>query len=231
MRSLDHEGVVIRRLNKRNCDIAGRGLAPIRYEPIVSVRRAASARLPLPNSANFSVLAYESLTSEEEFVAVCLGDLHGWEGSVLVRIHSQCLTGDVFGSLRCDCGVQLQRALELIRAEGRGVIVYQFQEGRGIGIVNKIRAYSLQDEGADTVEANERLGLGIDLREYHQCGEILLDLGLSRVRVLTNNPLKVQALVEVGLESVERCPLLVEEAEPCARYLQTKRQKLGHLKS
>jgi 3,4-dihydroxy 2-butanone 4-phosphate synthase/GTP cyclohydrolase II len=147
----------------------------------------------------------------------------------LVRIHSQCLTGDVFGSIKCDCGLQLEKAMELIEAEGFGAIVYQQQEGRGIGIINKIRAYALQDEGADTVEANEQLGFAIDERNYQQCAEILFDLGLCKVRVMSNNPDKIEALEKAGLQVIERVPIEVESKEPAAHYLRTKREKLGHL--
>src|SRR5437762_13317442 len=147
----------------------------------------------------------------------------------LVRIHSQCLTGDVFGSRKCDCGAQLHRTMEMIEEEGRGAIVYQQQEGRGIGIINKIRAYELQDKGADTVEANERLGLAVDAREYRQCAEVLFDLGLCKVRVLSNNPGKLRALDEAGLQVVERVPIEVEPSDDAVRYLRTKKQKLGHL--
>jgi len=146
-----------------------------------------------------------------------------------VRIHSQCLTGDVFGSTKCDCGAQLYRTMEMIEAEGRGAIVYQQQEGRGIGILNKIRAYALQDEGADTVEANERLDLPIDSRDYRQCAEVLFDLGLCKVRVISNNPGKLSALEEAGLEIVERVSIEVAPSKSAARYLQTKKEKLGHL--
>lgn len=149
----------------------------------------------------------------------------------LVRIHSQCLTGDVFGSVKCDCGPQLHKAMEMIEAEGLGAIVYQQQEGRGIGILNKIRAYALQDEGADTVEANERLGFAVDARDYQQCAEILFDLGLCKVRVISNNPDKLKALEEAGLQVVERIPIEVPATEPAAHYLRTKKEKLGHLLS
>src|SRR5687767_10666533 len=147
----------------------------------------------------------------------------------LVRIHSQCLTGDVFGSIKCDCGPQLQKAMEMIDSEGRGAIVYQQQEGRGIGIINKIRAYALQDEGADTVEANEELGFAVDARDYGQCAEILFDLGLCKVRVISNNPDKIRALERAGLQIVERIPIEVESAEPAAHYLKVKKEKMGHL--
>jgi GTP cyclohydrolase II len=146
-----------------------------------------------------------------------------------VRIHSQCLTGDVFGSTKCDCGPQLHRTLQMIQREGRGAVVYQQQEGRGIGILNKIRAYALQDEGADTVEANERLNLPVDSRDYRQCAEVLFDLGLCKVKVISNNPGKLKALKEAGMEIVERVSIEVEASAPAARYLQTKKEKLGHL--
>jgi 3,4-dihydroxy 2-butanone 4-phosphate synthase/GTP cyclohydrolase II len=147
----------------------------------------------------------------------------------LVRIHSQCLTGDVFDSVKCDCGPQLHKAMEMIEAEGRGAIVYQQQEGRGIGIINKIRAYALQDEGADTVEANEQLGFAVDARSYQQCAEILFDRGLCQVKVMSNNPDKLAALEKAGLRIVERIPIEVEAQKAAAHYLKTKKEKLGHL--
>ena len=145
----------------------------------------------------------------------------------LVRIIAG-LTGK-FGSTKCDCGLQLHRTLQMIEAEGRGALVYQQQEGRGIGIINKIRAYALQDEGLDTVEANEHLGLAVDSREYRQCAEVLFDLGLCKVRVLSNNPLKLRALEEAGLEIVERVAIEVQPHEDAEKYMQTKKEKLGHL--
>lgn len=193
----------------------------------LSVERVSVARLPT-DFGDFRIAGYRSLTTGEEFVALFKGDLRT-DAPVLVRIHSQCLTGDVFASRKCDCGPQLHRAMELIEAEGRGAIVYQLQEGRGIGIINKIRAYALQDEGADTVEANERLGLAVDLREYRQCAEVLFDLGLCRVRMMSNNPLKIRALEEAGLKVVERVALEVEPHDAAVHYLRTKKQKLGHL--
>jgi 3,4-dihydroxy 2-butanone 4-phosphate synthase/GTP cyclohydrolase II len=193
----------------------------------LSVERVAEAHLPT-EVGEFKIAGYRSLTSGEEFVVLFKGEMRP-EIPTLVRIHSQCLTGDVFGSTKCDCGRQLRRAMELIEQEGHGAIVYQHQEGRGIGILNKIRAYALQDQGADTVEANERLGLGIDLREYRQCAEVLFDLGLCQVRVLSNNPLKILALEQAGLEIVERVSIEVEPTESATHYLRTKKQKLGHL--
>jgi len=193
----------------------------------LSVERVSTATLPTEVGV-FKIGGYRSLTSDEEFVVLFKGEIER-DVPTLVRIHSQCLTGDVFGSTKCDCGRQLRRAMELIEAEGRGAIVYQMQEGRGIGIINKIRAYALQDEGADTVEANERLGLGIDLREYRQCAEVLFDLGLCSVRLMSNNPLKLQAMKEAGLNVVERVSIEVEPADAAVHYLRTKKEKLGHL--
>ncbi|HEV7374639.1 MAG TPA: GTP cyclohydrolase II [Pyrinomonadaceae bacterium] len=193
----------------------------------LSVERVAEARLPT-EVGEFKIAGYRSRTSGEEFVVLSKGELQP-EIPTLVRIHSQCLTGDVFGSTKCDCGRQLKRAMEMIEHEGRGAIVYQQQEGRGIGILNKIRAYALQDEGADTVEANERLGLAVDSREYMQCAEVLFDLGLCQVRVLSNNPLKLRALEEAGLEVVERVSIEVESRESAEHYMRTKKEKMGHL--
>ena len=195
--------------------------------PILSVERVSVANLPT-EWGDFKIAGYRSLTSDEEFVVLFKGEMRR-DIPTLVRIHSQCLTGDVFGSTKCDCGPQLHRTMELIQQEGRGALVYQQQEGRGIGIINKIRAYALQDAGADTVEANEILGLAVDLREYKQCAEILFDLGLCQVKVLSNNPLKLRALEEAGLHVVERVSIEVEPTERAAHYLRTKKEKLGHL--
>ncbi len=192
-----------------------------------SVERVAVATLPT-EWGDFQIAGYRSLTSDEEFVVLFKGEMRR-EVPTLVRIHSQCLTGDVFGSTKCDCGEQLHQTMRMIQEEGRGAIVYQQQEGRGIGILNKIRAYALQDQGADTVEANERLGLAVDLREYRQCAEILFDLGLCQVRVISNNPLKLQALEDAGLKIVERVSIEVESTDKAAGYLRTKKEKLGHL--
>ena len=192
-----------------------------------TVERVAVASLPT-EWGQFQIAAYRSLTTNEEFVALFKGEMDR-NVPTLVRIHSQCLTGDVFGSIKCDCGQQLHQTMQMIEQEGRGAIVYQQQEGRGIGIVNKIRAYALQDKGADTVEANERLGLAVDLRDYRQCAEILFDLGLCRVKVISNNPQKLRALEEAGLKIVERVSIEVDSAENAAGYLRTKKEKLGHL--
>jgi len=192
-----------------------------------TVQRIAVASLPTERG-DFQIAAYRSLTTKEEFVALFKGEMSR-DVPTLVRIHSQCLTGDVFGSTKCDCGRQLHQTMQMIQQEGRGAIVYQQQEGRGIGIVNKIRAYALQDQGADTVEANERLGLAVDLRDYRQCAEILFDLGLCQVKVISNNPLKLRALEEAGLKIVERVSIEVDAEEDAAGYLRTKKEKLGHL--
>ena len=193
----------------------------------ISVEKVAVANLPT-QIGKFKIAGYRSQTSNEEFVVLFKGKMQA-NFPTLVRIHSQCLTGDVFGSIKCDCGQQLEKAMELIEQAGRGAIVYQQQEGRGIGIINKIRAYALQDEGADTVEANERLGFVVDGRNYQQCAEILFDLGLCKVRVMSNNPDKLDALEKAGLQVVERVPIEVETREPAAHYLRTKKEKLGHL--
>jgi 3,4-dihydroxy 2-butanone 4-phosphate synthase/GTP cyclohydrolase II len=187
----------------------------------------AEARLPT-EFGEFRIIGYQSLNSDEEFVVLARGELRK-DQATLVRIHSQCLTGDVFGSVKCDCGQQLRTAMELIEREGSGAIVYQHQEGRGIGIINKIRAYALQDEGADTIEANEKLGLAVDLRCYEQCAEILRDLGLNRVRLMSNNPEKMRALEEMGLEVVERVSLVIPPSDAARDYLRTKKERMGHL--
>src|SRR5439155_1106665 len=164
----------------------------------------------------------------EEAVALVRGDLTG-EPPPLVRIHSQCLTGDVFHSLRCDCRAQLELALERIAEEDRGILIYEHQEGRGIGLLNKLRAYELQDQGADTVEANERLGFKADLRSYQLPGEILRFFQLSSVRLLSNNPEKVEALERAGIRVVERIPCLAAPLDSTETYLRTKKTKMGHL--
>src|ERR1044071_2266169 len=175
--------------------------------PKKTIERVADARLPT-ETGDFRIIGFRSLVSTEEFVVLVKGELRPDRAS-LVRIHSQCMTGDVFGSLKCDCGRQLDAAMKLIEQEGHGAIVYQQQEGRGIGIINKIRAYALQDEGADTIEANERLGFEADMRRYEQCAEILLELGLRAVRVMSDNPAKIRALRQAGLKVVERVRLHV----------------------
>ena len=193
----------------------------------LTVEKVAVANLPT-QFGEFKIAGYRSLNSPEEFVVLFKGEMKP-EIPTLVRIHSQCLTGDVFSSIKCDCGPQLHKAMELIEEAGSGAIVYQQQEGRGIGIINKIRAYALQDKGADTVEANEALGFEVDAREYQQCAEILFDLGLCKVRVMSNNPDKISALEKAGLQIVERVPIEVKSQEPAAHYLKIKKEKLGHL--
>jgi len=194
-----------------------------------TVEKVAEARLPT-ETGEFRIIGFRSLVSTEEFVALVKGELRP-DQPTLVRIHSQCMTGDVFGSIKCDCGRQLQAAMKLIEEEGHGAIVYQQQEGRGIGIINKIRAYALQDEGADTIEANERLGFAADMRRYDQCAEILLELGLGAVRVMSDNPAKIRALRQAGLSVVERVQLDIEPHDFFAGYLKTKKEKMGHLVS
>jgi 3,4-dihydroxy 2-butanone 4-phosphate synthase/GTP cyclohydrolase II len=200
---------------------------PPRCAPARTIERVATARLPT-DYGEFRIIGYRSLTSDEEFVALVRGELRA-DRPALARIHSQCLTGDVFGSVKCDCGRQLHAAMRLIADEGCGVIVYQQQEGRGIGIINKIRAYALQDAGANTIEANLRLGLEVDLRQYGQCAEILLDLGLRQVRVLSNNPEKIRALKASGLQVVARVALEPPPTGAASDYLRTKKEKMGHL--
>jgi len=191
------------------------------------VHRVAEARLPT-EFGEFTVIAYRNDVDRAEHVALVMGDVAG-QANVLVRMHSKCLTGDVFGSQRCDCGFQLHAAMALVGREGRGVIVYLDQEGRGIGLLNKIRAYALQDSGADTVQANQRLGFAPDLRNYGIGAQILRDLGLSSIRVMTNNPRKLVGLEGYGLEIVERVPLVASPTQDNQDYLRTKRDKLGHL--
>jgi len=193
------------------------------------VRRVAEETvLPTPYG-EFRVVGYEDVVNHDQHAVLAMGDLRAAEPA-LVRVHSECLTGDVFGSQRCDCGQQLRRAMELIAEEGRGVIVYlRGHEGRGIGLHNKLRAYRLQDEGLDTVEANHKLGFPEDLRDYGIGAQILVDLGVYRMRLLTNNPQKLVGLEGYGLEVVERLPLLVPPNPKNARYLATKQQKMGHL--
>ena len=191
------------------------------------VHRVASTRLPTPHG-EFTVIGYANDIDDAEHIALVYGDVSNRDG-VLVRMHSKCLTGDVFGSARCDCGWQLQNAMHMIAEEGAGVVVYLDQEGRGIGLLNKLKAYELQDAGHDTVEANARLGFAPDLRNYGIGAQILIDLGLSSLRILTNNPMKLVGLEGYGLDIVER--VAIERAPTLENrgYLDAKRDKLGHL--
>lgn len=192
-----------------------------------AVNKVAEANLPTAYGP-FKIVAYENKLTGDQHVALVKGDITG-EEPVLVRVHSECLTGDVFGSFRCDCGDQLKMAMEMIAAEGRGVILYMRQEGRGIGLHNKVRAYALQDRGLDTVEANVALGFAPDLRDYGIGAQILVDLGLKKIRLLTNNPRKVVGLQGHGLTVVERVPIVVPAKPENHAYLETKRSKMGHL--
>ena len=191
------------------------------------VRQVAVVRMPT-RFGEFTAYGYESLLDHEQHLALVKGDVAG-EENVLVRVHSECLTGDVFHSLRCDCGEQLETALELIAKEERGVLLYMAQEGRGIGLLNKLRAYELQEQGRDTVEANVELGFAPDLRDYGIGAQILTDLGLTTIRIMTNNPRKLVGLEGYGLTITERVPLEVKPTESNMRYLQVKKDKLGHI--
>src|SRR5262245_51969665 len=197
----------------------------LRYERLV--HRVAEARLPTDHG-NWRIVGYRNDVDTHEHVALVYGDIGDGENT-LVRIHSKCLTGDVFHSLRCDCGWQLETAMEMIAREGRGVIVYLDQEGRGIGLLNKLKAYELQDSGADTVEANEQLGFKPDLRNYGIGAQILLDLGIQSIRPITNNPRKMVGLEGYGLRLGERVPIVQPTHDENAEYMKTKRDKLGHL--
>jgi 3,4-dihydroxy 2-butanone 4-phosphate synthase/GTP cyclohydrolase II len=192
------------------------------------VRKAAETILPTSFGAPFRLLVYQNDVDKLEHVALVCGEVDS-EEAILVRVHSECLTGDVFGSRRCDCGTQLDKAMEIVAREGRGVILYMQQEGRGIGLLNKIRAYELQDQGCDTVEANLRLGFQPDLRDYGIGAQILADLGVRKMRLMTNNPKKIVGLEGYGLEVVEQVPIHVDPCSTNIRYLKTKREKMGHL--
>jgi len=199
-----------------------------RNDTLVRRVEGATARIPTVHG-EFTGIVYESIVDTEQHVALVMGEVAGDE-PVLVRVHSECLTGDAFGSFRCDCGPQLQRAMEIIAKEGRGVVVYlRGHEGRGIGLGHKLRAYALQEQGLDTVEANEALGLPVDSRDYGIGSQILVDLGVHKMRLLTNNPAKYRGLTGFGLEIVERVPLVIAPRPENAAYLATKAAKLGHL--
>jgi len=192
--------------------------------------KVAEANFP-SRFGHFRIFGFEGAYGDglKECVVLRMGDLAAGEEPPLVRIHSQCLTGDVFHSLRCDCRSQLELSLNLIAEEGRGLLIYEHQEGRGIGLLNKLRAYELQDGGADTVEANELLGFEADLRDYEMPAEILRYFGVRSVRLLSNNPDKIAALERAGIQVAERIPCIVAPHESAEGYLRTKKQKLGHL--
>jgi len=198
---------------------------PVTFE----LRKIAEADFP-SRFGHFRILGFQGVdgAESEDAVVLQMGDIRTPE-PVLVRIHSQCLTGDVFHSLRCDCRAQLELAIESISKEGRGLLIYEQQEGRGIGMLNKLRAYELQDQGADTVEANERLGFESDLRSYELPGAILQYFGLKAIRLLSNNPQKVEAVENAGVQVVERVPCLADVVITREAYLRTKKEKMGHL--
>jgi len=191
------------------------------------VKKEIEVHLPT-EYGDFRIIAYSNSLDEKEHLALVKGEISE-EDQVLVRVHSECLTGDIFGSFRCDCGPQLHAALRAIEEAGKGVLVYLRQEGRGIGLIHKLKAYELQDQGYDTVEANHQLGFPADLRDYGIGAQILKDLGVKKMRLLTNNPRKIKGLEGHGLEVVERVPLIIEPTKENLRYLQTKKSKLGHL--
>jgi len=192
------------------------------------VNRVVTATVPTMYGGEFMAIAYENDVDNQQHIALVKGEIRP-DDHVLVRVHSECLTGDVFGSKRCDCGDQLHTAMSMVEREGKGVIVYMRQEGRGIGLVNKLRAYCKQDEGCDTVEANHALGFKDDLRDYGIGAQILVDLGLRKIRLMTNNPKKIIGLEGYGIEVVERVPLEMPARAENVKYLETKKKKMGHL--
>jgi 3,4-dihydroxy 2-butanone 4-phosphate synthase/GTP cyclohydrolase II len=217
--------VIAKKLDVKIVSVAD--LIAYRYRHERLVQRVAEAKLPTP-FGDFKVIAYKSSTDPDEHLAMVMGDV-ATDDPVLVRVHSQCLTGDVFHSLRCDCGEQIEIAMKRIAAEGRGVVLYMRQEGRGIGIHNKIKAYALQDEGLDTVEANISLGFKPDQRDYGVGAQILADLGVRNMRLMTNNPKKMSGLESFGLKITEQLPITTQPNPHNRRYLQTKQKKMGHL--
>jgi 3,4-dihydroxy 2-butanone 4-phosphate synthase/GTP cyclohydrolase II len=195
----------------------------------MKVTKVAETRLPTP-FGTFKLFGFESEDKSEDLLALVMGEPKP-EEATLVRIHSQCLTGDVFGSERCDCGDQLHFALDSIGQRGTGIVIYQLQEGRGIGLMNKLLAYELQDSGHDTVEANHHLGFEADQRNYDLCAAVLRHFRISRVRLMTNNPQKTDALASAGIQVVERIPIEIPPSDSTKKYLKTKKAKLGHLLS
>ena len=203
-------------------------LIEYRMRKEILVKRIAEVKLPTAYGGEFTAIAYENMVDDNLHLALIKGDFPT-DDPVLVRVHSECLTGDVFGSLRCDCGNQLHKAMEMIDREGRGVVLYMRQEGRGIGLANKLKAYALQDEGLDTVEANIKLGFKPDLRDYGIGAQILVDIGVKNLKLMTNNPRKIVGLEGYGLKVVERVPIEVKPTECNVSYLKTKKKKLGHM--
>lgn len=218
--------VMAERFGLKICTI--KDLIQYRMRTETLVRRGAETVLPTGFGGEFKLIVYENDVDNLEHIALVKGEINPSE-PILVRVHSECLTGDVFGSRRCDCGSQLDKAMAMIQEEGQGVILYMQQEGRGIGLMNKIKAYALQDKGCDTVEANLRLGFKPDLRDYGIGAQILADLGVRKMRLMTNNPKKIVGLEGYDLEVVEQVPILIEPCATNIRYLRTKQEKMGHL--
>ena len=193
----------------------------------MQLKRVAEAKLPTP-WGDFLMVGFEELATGHDHFALVYADISG-HTPVLARVHSECLTGDAFGSLRCDCGPQLQKAMQMIEAEGRGIVLYMRQEGRGIGLINKLKAYELQEQGYDTVDANIKLGFAPDLREYWVGAQILKDLGVKSMRLLTNNPTKIYGLSGLGLEIKKRGPIEIPTQQYDRRYMETKKIRMGHV--